>query len=70
MKVVCDRYIKAYAPPIEEYTPLSVTDTTALAIATCRAMFWNGRLDLQALEEAIGTLAHDLPMLAGRCVNI
>lgn len=55
--------VQAKAPTTE----LSLCDTTAVAIATCRAMFFKGKVfDDDLLGRTLSQVASDIPMLAGR----
>jgi hypothetical protein len=47
-------------------TELSPADQTCLAVATGRAMFFEARLDPEALELAMRATLDDLPFLSGR----
>ena len=67
--------VKAVKPPAALTTELSTFDKTALAIATCRALFYPlspsfNRFDDDIMARAIERLASDCPMFAGRVRKI
>ena len=62
-------FTRSDVPAAHKLTELSLCDQTAVAIATCRAMFFrnNGRIfDDDIMSRAVSQVAQDLPMLAGR----